>query len=216
MAKGWLQPLDTNDNTLHWLPEEGPFLIGRYAPADLVVSSPRISRQHAHIVRSPLGIYELVDLGSQNGTFVNGRQLDHASYPLKDGDEIVFGGVVGFRFYDPDQTRKGPRIGRLQGVWLDEKLRAVWVDARLVDPPLSPAQYTLLHCLYQRAGQVVSRAEVATAVWPEADPTGISEEAIDGLIKRLRQRLRRVQPQAEYIEVVRGQGLRLVHPAERP
>lgn len=216
MAKAWLQPLDADDPILHWLPEEVAFLIGRYTPADLVISSPRISRQHARITPLPVGVYELVDLGSQNGTFVNGRQLDHTPHPLKDGDEIVLGGVAGFRFYDPDQTRKGPRIGRLQGVWLDERIRAVWVDAQLVDPPLSPAQYTLLYCLYERAGQVVSRAEIATAVWPDADPTGISEEAIDGLIKRLRQRLRQTQPQAEYVEVVRGHGLRLVPPAERP
>jgi hypothetical protein len=216
MSKAWLQPLDANDHTPYWLPEEGTFLIGRYAPADLVICFPRISRQHARIVRLAVGVYELVDLGSQNGTFVNGRQLGLTPHPLKDGDEIVFGGVAGFRFYDPDQTRKGPRIGRLHGVWLDEQIKAVWVDAQLVDPPLSPAQYTLLHCLYQRAGQVVSRAEIATAVWPDADPTGISEEAIDGLIKRLRQRLRQAQPQVEYVEVVRGHGLRLVHPAERP
>ncbi|MCL4265360.1 MAG: FHA domain-containing protein [Anaerolineae bacterium] len=212
MPAPWLQPLDIADHTIYWLSEDAPFLIGRNEPAHLVIPSPRISRQHAHIVRTAVGMYELVDLGSQNGTFVNGRQLDHLPHALQDGDEIVLGGVAAFRFYDPDQTRKGPRIGRLQGVWLDETIKAVWVDAQLVDPPLSPAQYTLLQYLYHRTGQVVSRAEIVTAVWPDADPNGISEEAIDGLIKRLRQRLRQTQPQSEYVEVIRGHGLRLIHP----
>lgn len=212
MPAPWLQPLDMADHTIYWLSEDAPFLIGRNEPAHLVIPSPRISRQHAHIVRTAVGMYELVDLGSQNGTFVNGRQLDHLPHALQDGDEIVLGGVAAFRFYDPDQTRKGPRIGRLQGVWLDETIKAVWVDAQLVDPPLSPAQYALLQTLYHRTGQVVSRAEIVTAVWPDADPDGISEEAIDGLIKRLRQRLRRTQPQSAYLEVIRGHGLRLIHP----
>ncbi|MBX3061238.1 MAG: FHA domain-containing protein [Anaerolineae bacterium] len=212
MPTPWLQSLDSNENDLYWLLENEPFLIGRYAPANLVIASPRISRQHARIVRTAVGVYELLDLGSQNGTFVNGRQLDHHPHALQDGDEIVLGGVAAFRFYDPDQTRKGPRIGRLQGVWLDETIKAVWVDAQLVDPPLSPAQYALLHILYHRAGQVVSRADIVTAVWPDADPDGISEEAIDGLIKRLRQRLRQTQPPSEYVEVIRGHGLRLIQP----
>lgn len=212
MPAPWLQPLDMADHTIYWLSEDAPFLIGRNEPAHLVIPSPRISRQHAHIVRTAVGVYELVDLGSQNGTFVNGRQLDHLPHALQDGDEIVLGGVAAFRFYDPDQTRKGPRIGRLQGVWLDETIKAVWVDAQLVDPPLSPAQYALLQTLYHRTGQVVSRAEIVTAVWPDADPDGISEEAIDGLIKRLRQRLRQTQPQSAYLEVIRGHGLRLIHP----
>lgn len=212
MPTPWLQPLDIADHTIYRLLEDTPFLIGRNDPANLVIHSPRISRQHAHITRTAVGAYELVDLGSQNGTFVNGRQLDNLPHTLQDGDEIVFGGVVAFRFYDPDQTRKGPRIGRLQGVWLDEDIKAVWVDAQLVDPPLSPAQYALLQTLYHRAGQVVSRAEIVTAVWPDADPDGISEEAIDGLIKRLRRRLRQTQPPSEYVEVIRGHGLRLIQP----
>jgi DNA-binding response OmpR family regulator len=100
----------------------------------------------------------------------------------------------------------------LQGIWIDEKLSTVWIDAHLVDPPLSPAQYTLLSLLYNQEGQIVSREAIITAVYPEAEPEGISNEAIDGLIKRLRQRLRQANSHQEYIEVVRGHGLRLTQP----
>jgi len=92
---------------------------------------------------------------------------------------------------------------------VDELTRAVWVDARPVEPELSAAQFTLLALLYKRVGQVVSRDAIIRAVWPEADPAGVSEEAVDGLIKRLRARLRGAQPKHEYLEVLRGQGIRL-------
>jgi pSer/pThr/pTyr-binding forkhead associated (FHA) protein len=191
-----------------WLLNKDLFVVGRYPPADLIISQDRISRQHAQIDYRDFN-YFLRDLGSRNGTFVNGLHLDETPTRLNDGDEIVFGGVASFRFFDPEETTHGPRLGRLQGVWLDEKLHTVWVDAHLVDPPLSPAQHTLLSLLYTHMGQIVTRAEIVTAVYPEADPEGISNEAIDGLIKRLRRRLRQTNPGQEYIEVVRGHGVRL-------
>lgn len=191
-----------------WLLEPDLFVVGRYPPADLVINQDRISRQHAQIEYRDFA-YFLHDLNSRNGTFVNGRSLDRTPLRLTDGDEIVFGGAASFRFFDPEETTYGPRIGRLQGVWIDEKLKTVWVDANLVDPPLSPSQYALLALLYDRMGKIVTRAEIVTAVYPEADAGGISNDAIDGLIKRLRKRLRQTNPKQEYIEVVRGHGLRL-------
>jgi serine/threonine protein kinase len=192
-----------------WLLDKELFVIGRYPPADLVILKDRISRQHAQIAYRDFGYY-LTDLGSRNGTFLNGHPLDQTPTRLSDGDEIVLGGAVTFRFFDLEETTYGPRLGRLQGVWLDEKLNTVWVDAHLVDPPLSPAQFALLSLLYAHMGQVVSRAEIVATVYPGLDAEGISSEAIDGLIKRLRQRLRQANPRQEYIEVVRGHGLRLL------
>lgn len=212
MAEAWLQRTDSDSKDAIWKLDKTEFFIGRSAPSDLIIDSERISRQHGQIKVTATGVHYLQDLNSQNGTFVNGRLLDQIPHQLNDGDEIVFGGVAAFRFFDPNETRKGPRIGRLQGVWIDEAVQTVWVDARLVDPPLSPAQFTLLETLYQRADQIVSRDEIITAVWPDVDPSGVSKEAIDGLIKRLRQRLRQTQPKKEYIQVIRGHGLRLNRP----
>jgi DNA-binding winged helix-turn-helix (wHTH) protein len=86
------------------------------------------------------------------------------------------------------------------------------VDAQLVDPPFSTAQLALLSLLYRRAGEIVSRTEIVTTVWTDIDPEGVSSEAVDGLIKRLRGRLRPYNTSQEYIEVVRGHGLRLNQP----
>ncbi len=47
------------------------------------------------------------------------------------------------------------------------------------------------------------------AVWPSDDPAGVSEEAIDDLIKRLRARLRDASDGPDYLEQPRGRGVRL-------
>jgi ABC transport system ATP-binding/permease protein len=52
--------------------------IGRDPANDIVVDDVLVSRFHAELRARPDGLHELVDLGSRNGTFVNGRSVDHA------------------------------------------------------------------------------------------------------------------------------------------
>ena len=67
-----------------------PLVIGRDPDNRLVLDDRRVSRRHAEI-RLRLGRYTLYDLGSTNGTYVNGRRA--AETVLSDGDRIVLGGV---------------------------------------------------------------------------------------------------------------------------
>lgn len=64
--------------------------IGRGLDNDLVLESTDVSRHHAKLEYQDER-YHLVDLGSTNGTRVNGRQVGHAL--LQDGDEIEFGSL---------------------------------------------------------------------------------------------------------------------------
>ena len=180
--------------------------VGRQG-TDLVFAYPQISRQHLRIVRGERG-YTVRDLASRFGSFLNGKELGQEPVALQDGDELVLGGVLSLSFHDPSQTRGGKRVGRLKGVWIDESAQEVYVDGQLLAPPLSLAQLTLLRLLDLRAGAFVGREELIGVVWPEAASEGISEEAVDGLIKRLRARLR--EAGRDLIEVRRGQGLRLL------
>jgi DNA-binding response OmpR family regulator len=64
----------------------------------------------------------------------------------------------------------------------------------------------------QARGAVVSREEIVHAVWPDAHGEGVSEQAIDALVRRLRERLAEVDPEHQYIITVRGHGFRFENP----
>ncbi|WP_330341730.1 FHA domain-containing protein [Streptomyces sp. NBC_00557] len=63
--------------------------IGRAADNDLVVDDLIVSRRHAELRAHPDGTYEIVDLGSHNGTYLNGRPVTRA--PLRPGDVVGVG-----------------------------------------------------------------------------------------------------------------------------
>ncbi|HRJ10646.1 MAG TPA: FHA domain-containing protein, partial [Prosthecobacter sp.] len=63
--------------------------IGRDSKNDIVINNSYISGFHAEFVRQPDGVYELVDLKSSNGTFVNGKRIERAR--VKGGDKLRFG-----------------------------------------------------------------------------------------------------------------------------
>lgn len=65
-----------------------PVVIGRLSTNDVVLSDPNVSRRHAEL-RQDGGRWVLVDLGSTNGTVVNGKLA--REHPLKDGDKLTFG-----------------------------------------------------------------------------------------------------------------------------
>lgn len=65
-----------------------PVVIGRLSTSDVVLSDPNVSRRHAEI-RRDAGKWVLIDLGSTNGTVVNGKLA--REHPLKDGDKLTFG-----------------------------------------------------------------------------------------------------------------------------
>lgn len=68
-----------------------PVVVGRSEDCDFRLASPEVSRRHCRVVPVDGG-WELQDLGSQNGTRVNGRRV--ATHPLVDGDRIEFGKLV--------------------------------------------------------------------------------------------------------------------------
>ncbi len=66
-----------------------PFIIGRDESVDIPIDIRDISRRHVRISISGEG-YEIEDLNSSNGTFVNGLRIDKP-YKIKDGDAIALG-----------------------------------------------------------------------------------------------------------------------------
>ncbi|MBI3724531.1 FHA domain-containing protein [bacterium] len=90
-----------------WIPCQGgaaPALsFGRDAACDFVLKHPTVSRKHASVRRissAPGSGWLLDDLGSRNGTTVNGQPLTCGK--VRDGDIVTLGGTVTFRtFFTP-------------------------------------------------------------------------------------------------------------------
>jgi DNA-binding response OmpR family regulator len=84
----------------------------------------------------------------------------------------------------------------------------VYLAEQEIDPPLSLQQYRLLELLIDANGALVARGEIVEKVWEGENSFGVSEQAIDALVRRLRDRLNERDPDHEYIVTVRGHGLR--------
>jgi hypothetical protein len=191
-----------------------PVVLGRAETCDIVLAGRLISRQHACIRPSGAG-YAIEDLGSRNGTMFNGRPLS-GSHVLQNGDVIECGGIAAVRFVDNDATSTRVQAPA-KGVWLDQATEDVWVDGACLNPPVSSVQFALLRFLDAHRDQLCTRAAIIAAVWPDVEE-GISDEAIDALVKRVRTPLGEAAHGQRYLVTVRGRGLMLQspqHPARR-
>ncbi len=84
--------------------EKSEFTMGRAPETSLQVEDDGVSRKHCKINQSPNGDYQLVDLGSTNGTFLNGIKVNVAS--LQDGDKIQIGANTVVKFSLQDQLEE--------------------------------------------------------------------------------------------------------------
>ena len=82
-------------------PIQGNSSIGRSARNLIVIDSQKVSRRHALINVQNVGEFWLIDLGSSNGTFLNGRRL-HQPVRLCDQDQIIVGDRL-FIFRQPEE-----------------------------------------------------------------------------------------------------------------
>jgi hypothetical protein len=70
----------------------GPVVVGRSPSSDIVIDEPYVSATHARFtIQGPALVLE--DLGSTNGTMVNGHVIDQP-VTLRDGDEVQVGDTV--------------------------------------------------------------------------------------------------------------------------
>jgi DNA-binding response OmpR family regulator len=197
-----------------WSIEKDLIYIGRSEECDYVIDDRQVSRKHAVIKRTENG-YTIEDLESKNGTFLNGAAVNDPML-LQDGDIIQVALAVKVMFLGTDATiplsvseAAQMGLGRLR---MDDQAHRVWIKDIEIDPPLSLPQFRLLHLLYCNPERVVSRQEVIEQVWPDSEAEGVSEQAIDALIRRLRERIAEVDLSHNYVVTIRGHGFRLENP----
>lgn len=191
-----------------WTIDVDEFIIGRSHDCQIVLPERQVSRHHVKITQDN-GRFILHDLASKNGTHLNGAPVDGTAV-LQDGDEIQIALAVKLVFVGTDATipltfEPPTATGNLE---IDTAQRAVLIDGEELTPPLSLAQFRLLEMLYDADGAVCSRDDIISVVWPGTDGIGVSEQAIDALVRRLRDRLAELD-EYDYIVTVRGHGFRL-------
>lgn len=124
-----IRPQSPDTPVLEQYPEDGsvplrtpitsvPFSVGRDDDADLRIDSRRVSRRHA-LINCEAGVYSIDDLGSTNGTFVNGERISEAR--LHSGDVLVFGDAE-FTFNAPLSERANGMATQIMepGEWREQ------------------------------------------------------------------------------------------------
>jgi len=191
-------------------------ILGRDSDCEIIIPLRQVSRHHTRVYPGPDGAI-VEDLESKNGTYVNGQMVQEA-VALRDGDELQISLAQHFIYLSSDATMplEGlPLEMQTRRLRMDIAARRVWLVGQELEPPLSASQFNLLQVLYEQPGEVVSRPEIIEAVWGKA-AEGVTEQALDALVRRLRDRLAEVDASHEYIVTVRGHGLRLDNPPVSP
>jgi len=194
-----------------WPVTSDSMTLGRAEDCDIVLPERQISRYHARLERDATG-HVLRDLGSRNGTAVNGEPIRELPYRLRDGDEIQLAGVLHIGYVAGDATLPLIASGEAgfpspDRLIVNDATRQVSLGRQILDPPLSPAQFALLSALVAAGGNVLSREEAVHIVWPDASG-GVTDQALDALVYRLRERLTELDAEHNYVGTVRGHGFR--------
>ena len=188
------------------------FSVGRSVNNDLVVDSPKISRSHLKILAGQDESYHVQDLGSANGTMLNGKALEKLKeYHLRAGGELQLAGILHIKFTDFGATFVAPEILTVFGLNLSHNDRVVWVQGHEADGfKLSNSEYKFLSLLMENYPEHVTHADLGQAIWEytsdDPDDEKRARDALFNIAKRLRERLQIVDPDYEYIETIRKWG----------
>jgi len=179
--------LDDEGAQRHFPLDKDVITIGRSESCDIVVPRSTVSRLHARIELQH-DRYLLVDAGSANGTFVNGKRIDQP-IQLSTGDEIWLGSSdVALHFSDPEETLVMPQSFEPAPIFIDEDARTTMVYGAPVQ--LSPLEYGLLLHLAHNPGTVCTREGTFLAVWGQPYDHATCEDALNACIAKLRRNLR--------------------------
>jgi hypothetical protein len=179
----------------------GPsWTIGRSRESSIIVAREAVSRQHALIVREGEE-FRLRDVGSRNGTYINGVRLDGPEL-LVHRDLIGLGEPEpSLRFVDdrasanPVPGTPAPRNHHSRLRFDDRRLRFFLYDQPL---DLTENEFRLLRFLHASMGIVCPREDCAVAVWGADAPR--HEPGLGDLVAGLRDKLRHLDPEINLVQ----------------
>lgn len=143
--------------------------VGRETDNTIVLTDQWMSRNHAILQAMETGEIHVIDLGSRNGTFVNGRRLSIPT-PLQDGDVITFG-QTNITFHHPNAHLIQDRMAFPGNIWhkrdepqtnalhLRRRISVLVVDIReftkLTRSLEEPVLAELVGTWFRRAGEII-------------------------------------------------------------
>jgi hypothetical protein len=188
------------DQASREFPINATTMLGRSPKCDVYIPDTRASRRHAKIEWNG-ETCALFDLDSANGTWLNGRRIT-APHTLRDGDQIEIASAI-LTFHDPQATFRATDFPLLV---VDRASGEIWVNRKPI--ALSPKEQLLFDLLYQNAGNLVTKQQVAETVWPEY-AAEVFDYQIENMVKQLRERLEPDPRKPVLILTMRGRGYKL-------
>jgi putative nucleotidyltransferase with HDIG domain len=149
----------------------GRLRVGRQEPAEIQLDDASVSRQHAEIVSGERG-WRVRDLGSTNGTYLNGNRLGKGDWPIQERDLLEFGEftlvVDAIREGEaPDNALSSPmRVEATARASLEEALEALAFDSRRCPRP--GEQLIALLRANHHLGHAKSEEELLRAILEDA------------------------------------------------
>ncbi|MCS6908091.1 MAG: FHA domain-containing protein, partial [Anaerolineales bacterium] len=140
--------------------QKNEIYIGRDPSNDLVISDIEVSRKHARLIRQAGG-YILEDLGSTNGTFVNGQRL-LGPHLMRPGEVIQLGESVSLVFealYDLGATRVSPASAGYPPA------APSYLSQAAPPPPAAPVYSTPAYPLREQAPQELEPEKSKLPLW---------------------------------------------------
>lgn len=190
--------LTVKSDDLSWSPSD-PLVVG--GPGDGVGDGSGLGTLPLILAVSMAGVAAVAVLGTFSYRQRRRRALEPVSVGAPEGP-VAVGGV--------DLAPAEPVERELeQEVYLDTTAQRVFVKGKELLPPLSREQYALLSFLFEHAGRVCLRDDIIQRAWPGSYSGGVSDEAVDALVHRVRERLRAAGASKLLISTVRGRGFRL-------
>lgn len=148
-----------------------PVSIGRSLRNHLVLDDVSVSKQHAELRITEDGCWWLRDLGSSNGTLVDGRLLSD-SHRLREGEEIEFGRVR----YRYTEIPPPPRVQLTQFETLGRTSVLATTSAEPADPADDVHDFATMRKLYQRTRTALDAVRRTVS---STDPERLGRQILD-------------------------------------
>jgi len=134
----------------------------------------------------------------QKGYVYNGRIASDVFAELIRRQDLTLGPSP-----NPNSTSAMP------GIWVDEKSGNVYINGKLLSPPLTAHQFSLLRLLYRNKGSICDTDTIIKEVFGQEYMEKVDDQRIAQLVSRLRKRIEPEGKPWQYIQTIHGRGLRL-------